>query len=57
MNDQSPLRDRQPDTQGEQERCADIGEIRAALIEGEASGEAEPFDAGLFKQKILALPG
>jgi antitoxin ParD1/3/4 len=57
INDQSPIRDQQPDTQGEQERCAEIEEIHAALIEGEASGEAKPFDAGAFKQKMLASHG
>jgi antitoxin ParD1/3/4 len=57
INDQSPIRDRQPDTQCEQERCAEIEAIHAALIEGEASGEAKPFDAGAFKQKMLASHG
>lgn len=38
----------------EQERSADIDGIRAALIEGEASGEPERFDVGIFKQKMLA---
>jgi len=41
----------------EQERSAGIDDIRAALIEGEASGEPRPFDAGAFKQKMRALHG
>jgi len=41
----------------EQERNAEIEAIRAALIEGEASGEPRPFDAGAFKQKMLTVHG
>ena len=41
----------------EQERGAEIEAIRAALIEGEASGEPRPFDAGAFKQRMLAAHG
>jgi antitoxin ParD1/3/4 len=41
----------------EQERSAEVETLRAALIEGEASGEAKPFDAGAFKQKMLASHG
>lgn len=41
----------------EQERSAEIEALRAALIEGEASGEAKSFDAGAFKQKIRASHG
>ena len=41
----------------EQERSAEIESIRAALIEGEASGEPKPFDAGAFKQRMLAAHG
>ena len=41
----------------EQERDADIETIRAALIEGEASGEARLFDAEAFKQRMLAAHG
>lgn len=41
----------------EQERSAEIDAIRAALIEGEASGEPQPFDAAVFKQKMLAMRG
>jgi antitoxin ParD1/3/4 len=41
----------------EQERSAEIEAVRAALIEGEASGEPEPFDAVAFKKKMLASRG
>ncbi|MHB1402248.1 MAG: type II toxin-antitoxin system ParD family antitoxin [Thiobacillus sp.] len=41
----------------EQERSAEVEAIRAALIEGEASGEPRPFDAGAFKQKMLDAHG
>ncbi|MHB0974891.1 MAG: type II toxin-antitoxin system ParD family antitoxin [Thiobacillus sp.] len=41
----------------EQERSAEIEAVRAALIEGEASGEAKPFDVGAFKRKMLAVHG
>lgn len=41
----------------EQERSAEIVAVRAALIEGEASGEPRPFDAGAFKQKMLTVHG
>ena len=41
----------------EQERSAETEAIRAALIEGEASGEAGPFDAATFKQRMLAAHG
>lgn len=41
----------------EQERSAEIEAIRAALIEGESSGEPRPFDAGTFKQRMLAAHG
>ena len=33
---------------------ADIEAIRAALIEGEQSGEPQPFDGDLFKQEMTA---
>ena len=33
---------------------ADIEAIRAALIEGEESGEPQPFDGDLFKKEMLA---
>ena len=38
----------------EQERSAGIEAVRAALIDGEASGEPRLFDAGAFKQRMLA---
>ena len=38
----------------DQSRQVDIEAIRAALIEGEQSGEPQPFDGDLFKQEILA---
>ena len=38
----------------EQERSAGIDAVRAALIEGEASGEPRLLDAGTFKQRMLA---
>lgn len=41
----------------EQERSAAIENVRAALIEGEASGEPKAFDAGEFKQRILSPHG
>lgn len=41
----------------EQERSAEIEAVRAALIEGEASGEPGPFDAVAFKKKMLASRG
>ncbi|MCD5987515.1 MULTISPECIES: type II toxin-antitoxin system ParD family antitoxin [Pseudomonas] len=37
----------------EQERSAQIEGIRLALIEGESSGEARPFSADEFKQRML----
>ena len=41
----------------EQERSAEIEAVRAALIEGEASGEPRLFDATAFKQRMLAAHG
>jgi len=41
----------------EQERSAEMEAVRAALIEGEASGEPKPFDAGAFKQRMLVPHG
>ena len=40
-----------------QERNAEIETIRAALIEGETSGEPRTFDAGTFKEKMLVAHG
>jgi antitoxin ParD1/3/4 len=39
----------------EQECSAKTEAIRAALSEGEASGEPTPFDAAAFKQRMLTL--
>jgi antitoxin ParD1/3/4 len=36
----------------EQERNTEIEAIRAALIEGEASGDPQPFDASAFKLRM-----
>jgi antitoxin ParD1/3/4 len=41
----------------EQSRSADIQEIRAALAEGEASGEPAAFDAPAFRQRMRAQLG
>jgi antitoxin ParD1/3/4 len=41
----------------EQDRTFEAEAIRAALIEGEASGEARPFDAEAFKQRMLRTHG
>jgi antitoxin ParD1/3/4 len=41
----------------EQERSAELEAIRAALIEGEVSGEPKRFDAAAFKQRMLAAHG
>ena len=53
-NDSECLRDL---IRREQERSGEIEAIRAALIEGEASGEPGLFDAGAFKQRMLARHG
>jgi antitoxin ParD1/3/4 len=39
------------------ERSGEIEVIRAALIEGETSGEPRPFDANAFKQRMLTEQG
>lgn len=41
----------------EQERNAEIEAIRAALIEGEASGEPRRFDPAEFKHRLLLRHG
>lgn len=41
----------------EQERSAEVEALRAALIEGEASGEPKAFDLVAFKQRMLAKHG
>ena len=41
----------------EQERSAEVESIRAALIEGENSGEPKALDAAAFKRKMRAAHG
>ncbi|WP_288078509.1 type II toxin-antitoxin system ParD family antitoxin [Pseudomonas sp.] len=41
----------------EQERSAEVEAIRAALMEGESSGEPRSFDADAFKQRMLTAHG
>ena len=41
----------------EQERGAEIDVVRAALIEGEKSGEPGRFDASAFKRKLRGTDG
>ncbi len=41
----------------EQERSAEVEAIRAALVEGEISGEGKPFDITAFKQSMRARHG
>lgn len=41
----------------EQERVAEIEAVRAALIEGENSGEPKPFDLKAFKARVTAKHG
>ncbi len=41
----------------EQERSAEIEAVRAALIEGENSGEPTLFEAAAFKRRMLASHG
>lgn len=41
----------------EQERMAEIESIRAALIEGERSGEPQRFDAEAFKRRMQLSHG
>lgn len=41
----------------EQERGAEIEAVRAALVEGENSGEPRPFDVAAFKQRMTAAHG
>lgn len=48
-NDSEYLRDL---IRREQEREAERDAIRAALIEGEKSGEPQPFDPAAFKRKM-----
>lgn len=37
----------------EQERTVQVEDLRKALIEGENSGEPQPFDASAFKQRMF----
>ncbi|MDG4867871.1 type II toxin-antitoxin system ParD family antitoxin [Guyparkeria sp. 1SP6A2] len=41
----------------EQERSVEMEAVRAALLEGEASGEPRGFDAEAFKRKMTAAHG
>lgn len=41
----------------EQGRIGGTERIRAALIEGENSGEPKPFDSAAFKERMLAKHG
>lgn len=41
----------------EQERSAEIDAIGAALIQGEQSGDAKPFDLSAFKQRMRSKHG
>lgn len=40
----------------EQERGAQLEALRTALLEGEASGAAQPFDVQAFKARMMAAP-
>ncbi|MES2321433.1 MAG: type II toxin-antitoxin system ParD family antitoxin [Pseudomonadota bacterium] len=53
-NDSECIRDL---IQREQERNAEVGHVRAALIEGESSGDPMPFDPRAFKQRMRAGKG
>jgi antitoxin ParD1/3/4 len=53
-NDSEAIRDL---IRREQERSLEIESIRQALIEGEQSGEPEPFDFAAFKQRKAAQHG
>ena len=53
-NDSEAIRDL---IRREQERSSAIETIRQALIEGEESGEPEPFDFDAFKQRKAAQYG
>ncbi len=41
----------------EQERNAEIEAIRQALIDGEESGEPQPFDVAAFKRRVRKTHG
>lgn len=53
-NDSEAIRDL---IRREQERSGEVEAIRAALIEGENSGEPRPFDAAAFKQRMQLAHG
>lgn len=53
-NDSEAIRDL---IRREQERMVEVESIRAALIEGEASGEPERFDFAAFRQRKAAQYG
>ena len=53
-NDSEAIRDL---IRREQERSFEIETIRQALIEGEQSGEPEPFDFAAFKKRKSAQDG
>ncbi|MDQ0839762.1 type II toxin-antitoxin system ParD family antitoxin [Sphingomonas faeni] len=53
-NDSEAIRDL---IRREQERSLEIDSIRQALIEGEQSGEPEPFDFAAFKRRKAAQHG
>lgn len=53
-NDSEAIRDL---IRREQERGAEIERIRHALIEGEQSGEPQPFDFAAFKRRKAAEHG
>ncbi len=53
-NDSEAIRDL---IRREQERGAEIEHIRQALIEGEQSGEPQPFDFAAFKRRKTAGHG
>ena len=53
-NDSEAIRDL---IRREQERSFDIESIRQALIEGEQSGDPEPFDFAAYKQRKAAQHG
>jgi antitoxin ParD1/3/4 len=53
-NDSGYIRDL---TRREQERSAETEAIRAALLEGEASGKSKRFDSAAFKQRMFESHG
>lgn len=53
-NDSEAIRDL---VRREQERSFEIDTIRQALVEGEQSGEPEPFDFAAFKQSKVEQHG